>query len=493
MPRPNVLIFMTDHQRGDTVLPGGPARMPNVDGFREEGVTFSEAFCPSPHCCPARATFMTGLYPSQHGVWHNVNVMNAITRGLADGVRTWSEDYADAGYRMLYHGKWHVSQYESPADRGWGPGTPGEHAKRRPRDRWPDYEKLASEPGPRPASRGEGEIVTPGYPPFTLYGTSDGNTGDVRTTEAGVDALRRLAAEDTDRPWCLFVGSTGPHDPYYVPQRFLDMYDLEDIELPPSFSDDLRDKPNFYRRTRDIFDQLTEREHREAIRHFLAYCSFEDDLFGRLLRSLEETGKARDTIVMYVSDHGDYMAEHGLWCKGLPCFRGAYHVPLVVRWPEGVAGPGRVVDDLVSLADVTPTLHEAAGIEVDRPFVGRSLMPFFKDQRPAEWRDMLFTQSNGNELYGIQRAAFDGDWKFVYNGFDYDELYDLRADPHEMRNVAREPGNREVVRRMMGRIWRFAHETGDTCINPYIMVRFAEYGPAHAFRQGAPPHEPRRT
>ncbi|MHC4248766.1 MAG: sulfatase-like hydrolase/transferase [Planctomycetota bacterium] len=493
MPRPNVLIFMTDHQRGDTVLSegvGARAKMPNVDALRAEGVTFSEAFCPSPHCCPARATFMTGLYPSQHGVWHNVGVMNAITRGLADGVRTWSEDFAEAGYRMLYHGKWHVSHYESPADRGWGPGEPGADRERALPDRWPEYEKLAREPERSRGERGEGGIVTPGYPPFTLYGTSDGNQGDVRVTEKGVESLRALAAEESERPWCLFVGCTGPHDPYYVPQRFLDMYDPDEIELPPNFHDDLRDKPNFYRRTRDLFDQLTEREHREAIRHFLAYCSFEDDLFGRLARTLEETGEAANTIVMYVSDHGDYMGEHGLYAKGLPCFRGAYHVPLVVRWPEGIASPGRTVDDLVSLADIAPTFLEAAGIEkagssAEQELVGRSLMPFLTNEqggRPDDWRDMLFTQSNGNELYGIQRAAFDGDWKFVYNGFDYDELYDLRADPHETRNVARDPANREVVSRMMGRIWRFAHETGDKCVNPYIMVRFAQYGPAHAFR-----------
>ena len=100
MLRPNILIFMTDQQRGDTVLPTGQARMPNIDRFRAEGVTFGETFCPSPHCCPSRATFMTGLYPAQHGIWHNVNVGNAITRTLASGVRTWCEDLSEHGYRM---------------------------------------------------------------------------------------------------------------------------------------------------------------------------------------------------------------------------------------------------------------------------------------------------------------------------------------------------------------------------------------------------------
>jgi arylsulfatase A-like enzyme len=281
----------------------------------------------------------------------------------------------------------------------------------------------------------------------------------------------------------VFVGCGGPHDPYYVPQRFLDMYDLEDIRLPPNFADEMRDKPNFYRRTRDLFSQLSEREHREAIRHFLAYCSYEDELFGRLLDALDRLGIADDTLVLYCSDHGDYMGEHGLWAKGLPCFRGAYHVPMVMRWRNGVANPGRSVDELVSLADIAPTFLDIAGIDAGREFAGCSLVPFLRDETPAEWRELLFTQSNGNELYGIQRSVFSKDVKFVYNGFDYDELYDLRTDPHELRNVVSDPEYKDVVRGMMRRIWQFSHETGDTCTNPYIMVRFAQYGPAEAFRE----------
>lgn len=466
------------------MLPGGPAKMPNAGKLRRDAVTFSETFCPSPHCCPSRATLMTGLYPAQHGVWHNVDVANAITRGLKDGVRTWGEDLRDAGYEMWYSGKWHVSHHESPADRGWNvcPGTGGDYSKRTvyASDLWESYERIAGRP--EPEKRGEGEILTPGYPRFTLYGEGEGNRTDIGHVDEGVKALKRLTREKSDRPWCLFTSCNGPHDPYYVPREFLDMYDRKDIRLPPSFSDDMRDKPNFYRRTKDRFDQLTEREHREGIRHYLAYCTFEDHLFGRLLDVLDGSGQAENTAVIYLSDHGDYMAEHGLWAKGLPCFRGAYHVPLLVRWPAGVKRPGRTVDALVSLADLASTMLEMAGVAPDREFVGRSLAPFLRGETPGEWRDALFTQSNGNELYGIQRGMFSKDWKFVYNGFDYDELYDLKNDPHETRNLAREPGMNERIRSMMRRIWQFSRATGDTCINPYIMVRFAQYGPAEAFR-----------
>jgi arylsulfatase A-like enzyme len=159
--RPNILIFMTDHQRADTVGPDHPAITPNVDGLARSGVRFSNAFCPSPHCCPSRATFWSGLYPSRHGVWNNVCNDQRLSRGLAPGVRLWSEDLADAGYAMHWLGKWHVSIDESPKDRGWvehrvSGGKEATHG-----GTWDYYEKLAGED--EPAERREGEILRPGY------------------------------------------------------------------------------------------------------------------------------------------------------------------------------------------------------------------------------------------------------------------------------------------------------------------------------------------
>ncbi len=480
--KPNILIFMTDHQRGDSIL--GRAIMPNTDRLRKEGVTFSETFCPSPHCCPARATFFTGLYPSQHGVWHNVNVGNAISRTLKQGVRTWSEDLNDAGYRMWFSGKWHVSHTESPSDRGWNvcDGTPGDYSDRPVGNPWGMYKSLAKKG--QSLERGPDQIIKEGYPTYTMSGTADEERhGDTKVVDQAIAQLEKLTGEDSDEPWCLYAGCIGPHSPYNVPQKYLDMYDINDIELPPNFHDDMLDKPGFYRRTKDLFSQLSEAEHRKAILHFLAYCSFEDALMGRLLDALEKSGQKENTIVICVSDHGDYMAEHGLWGKGVPCFRGAYHVPLVIRWPAGIKNPDRTVDEMVSLADIAPTLLEAAGITTEREFIGESLMPFLKDEKPAAWREEIFTQTNGNELYAIQRSVFNKDFKMVYNGFDYDELYDLRKDPDEMKNVVNDPKYRATVKGLMKRIWQFAHQTDDTCINPYIMVRFAQYGPAIAFEE----------
>jgi len=481
MKRPNVLVFMTDHQRSDTVLAEHPAVTPNVDRFAGEGVTFANAFCPTPHCCPSRATFHSGLYPSRHGVWNNVCNGQALSAGLSPGVRLWSEDLAEAGYDLHYSGKWHVSVEEFPRDRGWTEHFMSEGAGTYHGATWGQFEKVAGEE--EPTERGEGEILRPGYGTYRLYGTGgdEGNAHDETAVARGVEALESLRGSSD--PWCLYVGAIAPHDPYDVPQRFLDLYDLDDIPLPASYTDDLKDKPRVYERMREMrFGQLSPREVREGIRHYWAFCSYLDELFGRLLVSLDETGMREDTLVLYCADHGDYCGEHGLFAKGIPCFRGAYNVPAVMRWPAGIAEPGRRMEELVSLADMGPTFLDAAGIPGERHFTGESLLPFLRGEEPARWREDIHTQCNGVELYYTQRSVTTREHKYVFNGFDQDELYDLRTDPDEMRNVAHDPAYAEAKRDLCGRMWRFARQEDDSATNPYITVGLAPHGPAEAFR-----------
>ena len=480
--RPNILIFMTDHQRADTVLPEHPCVTPNLTVFARDGLIFTNAFCPSPHCCPARATFHSGLYPSRHGVWNNICNDQALSRGLKPGVKLFSENLAEAGYRLMWSGKWHVSVDQTPADRGWEERFVSAAAGTRHGPVWDQYREIASRP--EPTRRGEGEILRPGYGTYRLYGSAGEkpNAHDERAVTEGIRALHELPGSKT--PWAMFVGVAGPHDPYVVPQEFLDRYDPDKVPLPESYEDTLADKPRIYKRMRDMrFGHLSEREVRQGIRHFWAYCSYLDDLFGKLLAALEASGQADDTLVLYCSDHGDYCGDHGLFAKGIPCFRGAYNVPAVVRWPAGLVNPGRRVDGLVSLADFAPTFIELAGRPVDRELTGASLVGFLRDEAPPDWRDEIHTQCNGVELYYTQRSVATATHKYVFNGFDVDELYDLRADPHEMHNLADDPACEPVKRELVRRMWRFALREQDAAINNYITVALAPYGPAEAFRQ----------
>ena len=135
------------------------------------------------------------------------------------------------------------------------------------------------------------------------------------------------------------------------------------------------------------------------------------------------------------------------------------------------------MEALVSLADYAPTFLELAGISAGRRFAGRSLVPFLKGERPENWRTELFTQSNGNELYGIQRAVFDDKYKFVYNGFDFDELYDLTTDPGECHNLAGKEEYNSVKKAYYKKLWQFAYENQDMLGDTYITTALTDYGP----------------
>lgn len=490
--RPNVLIYMTDQQRGDTVFPYNKAVAPNVEEFAKEGVAFDSAYTVAPHCCPSRVSLFSGLFPSQHGVWNNVDVGNAISRGPFDEVKLFSESFQEAGYRTYYSGKWHVSNYESPEDKGFDMYSvydnytySGERTNLGPVVyEWEGYRKYKEQ-----LQRNEAEIIRRGYDTYTHYKKVDSCEVDDTIINCGIEILldrenidkKHSINKSKDAPWLQVISSNAPHDPYYVPQQFLDLYNIEDIQLPNSYKDMMEDKPALYRRTADKFRQLTEDEYKESIRHYLALCSYQDYNFGRVLEALKSTGEIDNTIVIYLSDHGDYMGEHGLWCKGLPCFEGAYHIPMIVRYPEGIQAPSRVVKDFVSITDIAPTLLELCNVGHDRKLTGTSLVPYLLNKEVQNKQEEVYTQSNGNELYGIQRSVKTRQWKYVYNGFDYDELYDLTNDPDEMVNLYDKYKDSQIVKDLSKKLWEFAYKTNDVCINPYIMVGLASYGPGIIF------------
>ena len=196
MERPNILVFMTDHQRGDTVLSEHPAVTPNLDRFAQEGVTFTNAFCPSPDCCPSRATFHTGLYPSRHGVWNNVCNRQALAPGLNDGVRLWSEDQAESGYRLSFSGKWDVSVEHRPSEGGWTEEFVSAVAGCRSGS-WDQYRKLAAAPGP--AQRGEGRS----------YAQDMGHVASTAPVQKTAISMTRSPCRECLRRWpCCLVPRT---------------------------------------------------------------------------------------------------------------------------------------------------------------------------------------------------------------------------------------------------------------------------------------------
>ncbi|NUP98573.1 MAG: sulfatase-like hydrolase/transferase [Armatimonadetes bacterium] len=486
--RPNILIFMTDQEQAQVVLPHHPCRTPHADRLAAEGIHFTSCYTPTAHCCPARATFMTGLYPSGHGVYNNILNHAAIHTDLYTGVPTWSELLRHAGYSLKFSGKWHVTKHRDPQNCGWDELAANCLGGQHHGLDWAHWRERQAAGGDVARERQRGEIARPGWGPFRLYGQQprrEGqehsfSPGDYQTVQTGLQGLEQATAGSD--PWCVYIGTQGPHDPYIVPEKYATMYDPAEVSLPESWSDDLSDKPVVYQRQRRLWSQMTEDEHREAIAHYWGYCTMQDDLLGLALDRLERSGQADDTLVLFLSDHGDYGGAHGLWLKGVPAFDEAYRVPCIARWPNGIERPGRRVDDFVTLADFFPTFLEMAEAPARERCHGRSLTPFFRGERPDDWRETFCNQMNGIELYYTQRIVQTHDWKYVHNGFDWDELYDRRNDPTERHNLAPRPGqprpeSRELIRDLCARLWRFGEETNDITGNPYPSVALAPFGP----------------
>jgi len=483
--RPNIVIFMTDQEQGAVLAPDHPCITPNATRFAAEGVRFPNAFCPTAHCCPSRVTFMTGVYPSRHGVFNNVLNPSAINQGINDGIATFSESLADADYQLAFAGKWHLSALEDPADRGW------EELSVFSRKDDSNHAPLASYSDKADEPRERGQVYRPGWGNFTLFDSFVSNTpngyedtADYQAVSEGIDSIKRFAA--TNNPWCVFIGPHGPHDPYVPEQRYVDQYDHDNIALPDSWKDDLADRPGIYRRMRQQFwDQLPEDEHRDAIRHYWAYCTMQDAMFGEVLDAIDATGQADNTLVLRLSDHGDYVGAHGIYLKGVPSFREAYEICAIIRHPNLIANPGRIDDRFITLADFTPTILDLAGIDTATTYTGRSLTPVLTDTA-TDWDNTFYSQLNGVELGYTQRIVATATHKYVYNGFDFDELYDLESDPTEQNNVTNEAAYTDIKRDLVQRMWRFAAAQDDeTILNNYGTVAFAPWGPADAL----PSHE----
>lgn len=418
------------------------------------------------------------------------------------------------GYQLSYAGKWHVARDIPPENVGWTNLTPGNNGQTFTPGRKNHKGKTAKAKTELTAARHRdpGEVLRPGWGNRQMYSTKPakgpgGYEGleDYDIVQKGVEGMRALAKGT--KPWCLMVSNSGGHDLYNAPKNFVDMYDPKDIVLPPNFRDALEDKPRIYQRMRyQYWSQMSDDEVRQCIAHYRAKLSMADAFFGLLLAELEKTGQADNTMVVYVSDHGDYAGAHGLWAKGVPSFREGYNIPCVIRWPKGITKPGRQVDAFVSSTDFAPTFLDAAGLLSPKvKMSGKSLLPWLKGETPADWRDATFSQLNGVELYYTQRIVLTKDYKYVYNGFDYDELYDLRQDPYEMVNLAfpdvsqsraaiergtgihnlnnvpwppLSPHLNEVRRDLLSKMWQFADEHNDQIFDSYATTAMAPLGPA---------------
>ena len=455
----NVLLLHADQHRYDVLGAHGHrlVRTPHLDRLAGKGVSFSHAFTPCAVCTPARASLMTGCWPSQHGCRTNPGA--EAYRAADAALPTWSRLLADAGYTLRQVGKY-AGELAGPAtDFGFD-----EHVKRRPGyDRWRAEQGLP----PRKPSNG----------PFNLFGHVDAGEPEQMPLAWEADhvigQLREAAA--SARPWLVRWDPSEPHLPSVPPAAFAAMYDAADVEPWPSFPDPLVSKPYIQRQQRMSWQVEGWDWSRWAptVALYLAEVSLLDAQVGRVLAALDELGLADETLVVYTTDHGDMCGGHGMVDKHYVMYEDVQRVPLIMRGP-GVP-PGVRCDAFVSNEiDLATTLCAAAGVEVPASFEGRDLLTVASGE-DASPRGDIFAQYHGGQfgLYS-QRMVRDRRYKYIWNMTAEDELYDLASDPGELTNLAFEAGHADELARLRGRLVAWMESIDDPALNVWTRAQLLE-------------------
>ncbi|WP_284263568.1 choline-sulfatase [Roseicyclus amphidinii] len=430
MTRPNILIVMVDQLTG-TLFPDGPVdwlHAPNLRALADRSTRFGNAYTASPLCAPGRASFMSGQLPSRTGVYDNA-------AEFASSIPTYAHHLRRAGYYTGLSGKMHfvgpdqLHGFEErlttdiyPAYFGWTPDyrKPGERI-----DWW--YHNM-------------GSVTGAGVAEITNQMEYDDEVAFVAEQK-----LYDLARGKDDRPWCLTVSFTHPHDPYVARRRFWDLYEdcahlQPEVPALPYEGHDPHAQRIFDANDWRNFD-ITEDDIARSRRAYFANISYLDEKIGALLDVLDRT--RQEAIIVFVSDHGDMLGERGLWFK-MNFYEGSARVPLMIAAP-GMA-PGLVADP-VSTIDLCPTLCDLAGVSMEAvmPWTdGETLVPLARGRR----RDSPVAMEYAAEASITPLVALrQGRWKYTNCAADPEQLFDLSADPQERVNLAIDPAHAATLER----------------------------------------------
>ncbi len=424
---PNILLLFTDQQRADALgCSGNPfIRTPNLDRLAGEGIRFTQAVTTTPVCIASRYSLLTGLRMREHH-W----VANASTPGPRPELPTVMTLLGAAGYRTHGIGKFHFQ----PTGRHHGFHRM-ELMEEIPRYRADDdylcylqahgYGHLREVHGVR--------NLLYQQPQTTVI--PEEHVGSAWVADRSIAFLREHAALRRGRPFFLWSSWIAPHPPWNVPESFREAYDAEALPLPVYLDrpdEDLSPERRAARASGDGAERSPARLRAIKARYY-AQVSLVDKGVGRILAELERLGLAENTLVLFASDHGEMLGDHGLWQKSSP-YEPAVRVPFLLRWPARVRG-GQVSDDLVSLLDVLPTCLDAAGVAYPGPHevAGASLLSAEGRQSAAQREALVLDLGLGQQrwLCWRERAVKYAVWL----GSGKRELYDLQQDPHERHNL----------------------------------------------------------
>ena len=442
--RPNVLLIMADDLSDDVGSFGNPqVRTPNLDRLASRGVRFTRAYAQFPLCSPSRVSMLSGLRPDSTGVH---DLQTDFRTGHPDFV-TLPQMFRRAGYVSARVGK--IYHYGNPGQIG----TPG----------LDDPASWDHTVNPRGIDKDEEPMLTNFTPQRPGFGSALAYYASPAPDEAHTDGkvaseTIALLEQHRDRPFFLAAGFYRPHCPFIAPAQYFSLYPLEDVRLAPANAR-AADVPGPAWFTNPPHWGLDEQQQRLTLRAYYASISFLDANVGRVLDALERLGLADNTIVVFVSDHGYHLGDRGQWMKQT-LFERSTRAPLLIAGP-GVAARGAASSRVVEFLDIYPTLAALAGLAPPAGLHGRSLVPLLTDAS-APWDHPALSQVRRGAVpetfmgYTIRTDR----WRYTEwdGGTRGTELYDVEADPDELRNVAGLPIHRETVTDMQRRLRQLVAE-----------------------------------
>jgi arylsulfatase A-like enzyme len=445
--KPNIIFILTDDQRYDAMGFVGNypfLKTPNIDRLASEGVHFKNSFCAISLCGPSRAAILTGTYPQTNGVTTNAE------RREYNPAKTppFPLFLQKSGYKTAFLGKWHMDHSTEP---------------RVGFDHWVSF-------------AGQGKYRGNN---LNINGRMVRNNGYItdELTKYAMDFIR----DNSDEPFFVYLSHKAVHGPFEPAERHKDLYADADIPDVPSFHDNLAGKPDWqrvrmptkkmfrlrYNNPREAKEKLPTRKWKSKVgmnpktKNYMRLISAVDDGIGDIYSLLEEKGILENTCIIFSSDNGYFLGEHQRGDKRMGYNEGM-RIPMVMRMPK-IVPPNSTLDEMVLNIDIAPTILDLANAEIPSIMQGKSILPLFDKSKKIDWRkEFLFTYWR-DLVPNIPRITAVRNKEYVYSVYpdlDQDELYDVKNDPYEMKNLATSPEYASTVQEMKGELAKLKKEYG---------------------------------
>jgi iduronate 2-sulfatase len=447
----NVLFIASDDMRPQLGCYGDPiVKSPNLDALAKRGLVFNRSYVQQALCSPSRISMLTGRYPATTGIFE----IGRPLRATMPDITTLPQHFKNHGYHTRSLGKiYHVgidddASWTVPA---WHSSKP--RTSEATRAAVAKYLADARARGVEIPQKGKGGRNA-AIPPFEAVDCGDDDLLDGDTAANAIAQLREHA-KNPGRPFFLAVGFANPHVPWIAPRKYFDLYDPAKLPLAkneflpkgsPAFAATSGTDFYWYRDVPQVSgDKLPEKFKRECLQGYLAAISYVDALVGRLLDALDQTGLAKNTVVVFWSDHGYYMGEHTWWGAKHNNYEGATRNCLIIATPE-MKTAGQKTEALAQSVDLAPTLTQLCGLPANPGFQGRSLVPVLANPK-AEVNEAAFSWYPKDGYLGV--AMRTDRWRYVEwtkPGAPVErELFDMMNDPQNDVNVANQPRHAEVI------------------------------------------------